>query len=128
MAKLLTDVPGSSEAFVMSAVTYSNESKATVLHVPKQIMEDHGAVSQQCVKAMAQGVRALSGSSMALAITGIAGPGGGTENKAVGTVWFALADEHGCRTTLKSFPNLGRESLRSWAAHYALDMVRRSLA
>ncbi len=128
VAKLLTDVPGASEVFLLSAVTYSNESKSVMLNVPSEIIEKHGAVSQQCVKAMAQGVRARANSSIAVAVTGIAGPGGGTENKPIGTVWFAMADEHTCKTTLKSFPNLGRDSLRAWASYYALDLIRRSIA
>ncbi len=128
VAKLITDVPGASEVFSMSAVTYSNKSKSAMLQVPPKIIDEHGAVSQHTVKAMAQGARAIADSSIAVAITGIAGPGGGTEKKPIGTVWFALADEHTCKTTLKSFPNLGRDSLRSWAAYYALDLVRRAIA
>jgi nicotinamide-nucleotide amidase len=88
----LTEVPGSSSYFLGSAVTYSNEAKSKLLGIEKTLIMDHGAVSEEVVKAMAQGARSLYGSDYALATTGIAGPGGGTKGKPVGTVWIALAD------------------------------------
>jgi nicotinamide-nucleotide amidase len=88
----LTEVPGSSSYFLGSAVTYSNEAKSKLLGIEKTLIMDHGAVSEEVVKAMAQGARSLYGSDYALATTGIAGPGGGTKDKPVGTVWIALAD------------------------------------
>ena len=92
----LTDVPGSSGVFVGSAVVYSNEAKEKFLGVSRSVLESQGAVSGECAEAMAEGALALYGTSVAVAVTGIAGPGGGapdSENpgKSVGTVWFAVA-------------------------------------
>ena len=88
----LTDIAGSSEYLDRALVTYSNAAKISLLSVPAQIIEEHGAVSEETARLMASGVRRLSGTDLGLASTGIAGPGGGTEAKPVGTVYLALGD------------------------------------
>lgn len=95
VAKALTDVAGSSAVFGLGLVTYSNEAKQRLLDVPDTVLEKHGAVSRETVTAMAERLRAISGADHAIAVSGIAGPEGGTEDKPVGTVWFAWARGHG---------------------------------
>ena len=87
----LTELAGSSEWFERGYITYSNEAKTECLGVPAEIIEAHGAVSEPVAKAMAEGARINSGSNVAISITGIAGPTGGSEEKPVGTVWFGWA-------------------------------------
>ncbi|MDY6950782.1 MAG: CinA family protein [Thermodesulfobacteriota bacterium] len=87
----LTNVSGSSDCLEMGVVTYSNQSKITLLGVPKGIIQEHGAVSAACVQAMARGVKELAGTDLGLAVSGIAGPTGGSVDKPVGTVHLALA-------------------------------------
>jgi nicotinamide-nucleotide amidase len=88
----LTDIPGSSAFLERSVVTYSNTAKTVLLGVPADMLADYGAVSEQTARRMAEGVRTLAGTDLGLAITGIAGPAGGTDQKPVGTVYIALAD------------------------------------
>lgn len=88
IAKALTDVPGSSEWFGWGWVTYDNEAKRQLVGVPEAILAAHGAVSEAAVGAMARAGRVLSGAEFSVAVSGIAGPGGGTPGKPVGTVWF----------------------------------------
>ena len=91
----LTNVSGSSDYLEMGVVTYSNQSKIKLLAVPKGIIQEHGAVSEACVRAMAMGVKQLAGTDLGLAVSGIAGPTGGSVDKPVGTVHLALAwDDH----------------------------------
>ncbi len=91
VAAALTAVPGSSAWFELSWVTYSDSAKQSMLGVPQAALEQHGAVSKQVVEAMAVGARVRAGSNLAVAVSGIAGPSGGTEDKPVGTVWIAWA-------------------------------------
>ena len=88
----LTNVPGSSEYYLGGVISYDNRIKAEVLKVPTQVLETVGAVSQECALAMAQGVRGLMSTSLAVSTTGIAGPGGATPGKPVGLVYIALVD------------------------------------
>lgn len=92
IADRLTDVSGSSVYFERGLVTYSNEAKIQLLGVPADILEKHGAVSEETARAMAEGVRKLAGTNLGLSSTGIAGPTGGTKEKPVGTVYIALTD------------------------------------
>jgi nicotinamide-nucleotide amidase len=92
IAKTLTDVPGSSAWFEEGFVTYSNEAKARRLGVPRSVLEREGAVSEATARAMAQGALERTGASLAVAVTGIAGPGGGVPGKPVGTVWFCWVE------------------------------------
>lgn len=118
LAHLITAVPGSSDYYKGSVIAYGNEIKEKLLHVPHTILEQQGAVSEECVKAMASSVRQQSGTDFALATSGIAGPGGGTESKPVGTVWMALAGPDSCQAKLFHFSsdrerNIERASLQA---------------
>lgn len=108
VASALTSVPGSSGVFSLGVVTYSNESKVAVLGVPEDVLEKFGAVSAECVRAMSLGVQGLAGSDASVAVSGIAGPDGGTADKPVGTVWIGVA----CAKSLG-------ESVRKRVAHEA---------
>ncbi|MDH4063506.1 MAG: competence/damage-inducible protein A [Acidobacteriota bacterium] len=124
----LTDVAGSSDYVDRSVVVYSNEAKASVLGVPESVLSAHGAVSEPVARAMADGMLAGSRADVAVAITGIAGPGGGSASKPVGTVWFAVAtaEPRDTRTLCCRFIG-GRELVKAFAAVTALDLVRRRL-
>ncbi|MBG0790678.1 MAG: CinA family protein [Desulfovibrionaceae bacterium] len=103
LASTLTDTPGSSEWFAGSVVAYSNEVKAGLLGVPREVLDEHGAVSEPVVRAMAEGVLKAVGAQVSVAISGIAGPGGGTPEKPVGTVWMAWAWPGGSRARRYDF-------------------------
>jgi len=103
LASTLTDTPGSSEWFAGSVVAYSNEVKARLLGVPSEVLEEHGAVSEPVVLAMAEGVLKAMGAHVSVAISGVAGPGGGTPEKPVGTVWMAWAWPGGTRARRYNF-------------------------
>lgn len=122
-AKLITEVPGSSEYFVGGFVCYSDEVKKKPLGVPSQIIEEHGSVSREAALAMAVMGRRMLGSDICVSITGIAGPGGGTPSKPVGLVYTALAWEDGSMCQEHRFSGL-REAIRERSAKRALNMVR----
>jgi nicotinamide-nucleotide amidase len=122
----LTDVAGSSRYVGASIVAYANEAKTSLLGVPEVLLAEHGAVSEPVARAMAEGVRARTGADLGLGITGIAGPGGGTPEKPVGTVAVALASADG--TSARTFRFFGdRELVKFQASQAALDLVRRHL-
>ena len=126
ISKRLTDVAGSSEYFGEGFVTYSNESKERLLGVPKKTLEEHGAVSGPVARAMAEGARKLAGSDYGLSVTGVAGPGGGTEEKPVGLVFVGVADAGGAsaeRLDLTAWAR-SRNSVRERSANRALDALR----
>ncbi len=127
ISKRITDIPGSSAYFLGSAVTYSNEAKVRMLGVADEILNTCGAVSSECASAMASGIRSVSGSDLGLAVTGIAGPDGGSSEKPVGTVYIALAAPDGCRARRFQFRG-DREEIRVMAAWTALDWLRRYLS
>ncbi len=128
IAKLLTDIPGSSEYFIEGVVAYANESKTRLLGVPAQLITEHGAVSRQVAAAMALGCRAKSSADFALSTTGIAGPTGGTPEKPVGLIYIGLADPHGCRVEeLRLDPTLSRNAIRQHATRIALSMLTKVL-
>jgi nicotinamide-nucleotide amidase len=124
----LTDVPGSSDYVDRSWVVYSNDAKRDLLGVPEAMLAQHGAVSEPVAAALAEGALARAQVQVALAITGIAGPGGGSEAKPVGMVWIAtaLSEPRETRTALCRFLG-GREMVKTFAAVTALDLVRRRL-
>jgi len=126
VAKLLTDLSGASAFLVEGVVTYANASKIARLGVPEALMAEHGAVSEAVARAMAEGARRTSGATWALAVTGIAGPTGGTEDKPVGTVHLAVAGPSGTTHATRRFP-FDRERNRLVAAWSVLDMLRRRL-
>lgn len=126
----LTDVPGSSDVFLGGVIAYSNAIKRAQLGVPEQVLQEQGAVSEATVKAMALGVRSALHAHVGIAVSGVAGPGGGTPDKPVGTVWIAAALPHGdtvaVHTRLLNLP-FDRRRNKVVAAHSALDLVRRLL-
>jgi nicotinamide-nucleotide amidase len=124
-------VPGSSEYFLGGAVTYTNELKTKLLGVPAELLTEHGAVSEEVARAMAEGVCRALGSDYGIAITGVAGPGGGSAAKPVGTVHLAVAGPGaaGDRETSHRkirFPG-DRERVRQHSSQLALEMLRRRL-
>lgn len=128
VAHRLTNVPGASRVFWGGWITYDNTAKEQELGVPRAILESAGAVSEDCARAMAEGARARAGATHALAITGIAGPSGGTPEKPVGTVYIALAVE-GSATRVRRFVNAwDRETFKYVTSQQALDLLRRALA
>ncbi len=131
IAKALTDIPGSSAAFHYGVVSYSNGAKESVLGVSAESLEAHGAVSEAVVTQMAEGALALSGADIAVAVSGIAGPGGGSEAKPVGTVWFAWAVRNGARvdvTTAMHCFDGDRELVRELTVVHALEGVRNRIS
>ncbi len=123
IAKTITDVPGSSDVFMGSVVAYANGVKISQLGVSETLITDHGAVSQEVASAMAAGARSRLGATIGISTTGIAGPGGGTESKPVGTVWFGFADEKGS-TSFTHLISGDRPRIRSWASLIALENLR----
>jgi len=115
----LTELAGSSEWFERGYITYSNEAKTECLDVPAEFIESHGAVSEPVAKAMAEGARINSGSDVAISITGIAGPSGGTAEKPVGTVCFGWATENQTLTKTMHFDG-HRQAVRQQATEFAL--------
>lgn len=122
-----TEVAGSSGWFVGGVVAYANEVKESALGVPSQLLAAHGAVSAEVACAMAAGARKRLGSTWAVSVTGVAGPGGGSVEKPVGTVWFAVAGPSGVTPTLLRASRPDRASIRSQSVAFALDLLRRSL-
>ncbi|MCL2059624.1 MAG: nicotinamide-nucleotide amidohydrolase family protein [Oscillospiraceae bacterium] len=125
MASRITDVPGSSEAFVSSAVTYSNESKMALLGVRAETLCSFGAVSAETAREMAEGARRVFGSDIAVSATGIAGPGGGSPEKPAGLVYLALSCAGGTYTKELRL-NGPRARVRNIACLNAFDMIRRA--
>ncbi|CAM2066945.1 CinA-like protein [Sulfidibacter corallicola] len=127
VAASLVEVPGSSAYFHRGYVTYTNASKVDMIGVPNALIESHGAVSLEVAREMALGAQKHAGTSHAVAISGIAGPDGGTDSKPVGTVAFALAHPQGHHACVMALPNWGRAKIRLGATTIALDMLRRHL-
>lgn len=125
VGSLLTDVPGASEVFLGGIVAYANEVKEALLGVPAEVIRRCGAVSAECAGAMARGAAARLGAKVAVSVTGIAGPSGGTPGKPVGTVFFGLAREGEVWTVRRKYGG-ERAEIRLRAAHQALDLVRRA--
>lgn len=115
----LTELAGSSEWFERGYITYSNEAKTECLDVPVELIESHGAVSEPVAKAMAEGARINSGSNVAISITGVAGPSGGSAEKPVGTVCFGWATENQAHTKTMKFVG-DRQMIRQQATEFAL--------
>jgi nicotinamide-nucleotide amidase len=123
LGKLITDIPGSSDYFTEGWITYSNKAKTEQLGVPAQLIEKYGAVSEEVALAMAQAARQKAGADFSIAITGIAGPSGGSEQKPVGLVFISICDGQNCRTQRFLFSQT-REMVRLRAALSALNMLR----
>ena len=127
VAKAITDVAGSSRVFGYGIVSYSNGAKESMIGVQNQTLEDHGAVSSEVVEEMAKGTLRLSGADIAVAVSGVAGPDGGTKEKPVGMVWFGWAVRDGANalvdTRCEQFTG-DRELVREASVAYALQGVR----
>jgi len=126
IAGMITGHPGSSGHFLGGIVAYDNAVKQNLLNVPAEILEAHGAVSQPVVEAMAEGARKALHTDYAIATSGVAGPGGGTEAKPVGTIWIAVAGPDGVKSRLL---NAGKDRKRNvtYTMHQALESLRRTL-
>jgi nicotinamide-nucleotide amidase len=127
LANRITNVPGASEVFLAGYVTYSNAAKTDLLGVPPKLIAEHGAVSEQVARAMAEGARRRAGGTHALATTGIAGPAGGTPEKPVGTVFVALATAADQTRVLRERFPADRITFKQLATQTGLEMLRRSL-
>lgn len=128
IAAALTAIPGASSVFSRGHTTYSNQAKQELLGVPRNLLEQHGAVSEEVVGAMAQGAAQQSGANLSLATSGIAGPGGGSESKPVGLVTFGVVYGGNLWTGQRVWsPHSGRESIRIWATSHALACGIRAL-
>lgn len=123
---LLTSVAGASDWFAGGVIAYSNRLKVDLLNVPEAVIESSGAVSRRTAAAMAAGIMELAGADLALAVTGIAGPGGGTRDKPVGTVCMALCGEDGCRTWEELFTG-DREEIRAGATSFIIGELHHYL-
>jgi nicotinamide-nucleotide amidase len=126
LANRLTNVAGASKVFVAGYITYANEAKIDILHVAPESIEKHGAVSEEVARAMAEGARHRARSTYALATTGIAGPGGGSEEKRVGTVYIALASPNETHVKKMFYPS-DRETFKDLVAQAAFDLLRRKI-
>lgn len=125
VSALLTDIPGSSDYFVGSVVSYANSAKRDLLDVSEETLRLHGAVSEEAAREMARGARARFGADLAVAVTGIAGPDGGTPEKPVGRVFFAVADRNGGGIAKRRDFIGDRPAVRRNASLFALELVRR---
>lgn len=126
ISALFTSVPGASEYYLGSVTSYANEIKINVLDVPAEIIAEHGAVSSECVAAMAEGVRRLTGSDYSVATSGIAGPGGGSADKPVGLVWIGVSSDKGTETFSMVFRNDRKRNIERFASS-ALNILREKL-
>jgi nicotinamide-nucleotide amidase len=126
IAHKITNVPGSSRYFERAIVAYSNQSKINQLHVPKELIEKHGAVSKEVAEAMALGIRQNAGTDIGISTTGIAGPTGGTGEKPVGLVWIGYSDANETIAQKFNFGD-GRLRVKERASQTAIDLVRRKI-
>ncbi len=124
LASMLTSAAGASAFFERGGVTYANSAKMGWLGVPQEILEQHGAVSEECARAMATGLKQTSATDVALAITGVAGPDGGSPEKPVGTVYIALAGKEGTHVKRYQFSG-SRDQIQKMSAYMALEWIRR---
>lgn len=128
VAAAITSVPGSSAVFNGGIVAYSNDVKQNVLGVPEDILSRYGAVSEQTVRCMVEGVARLTKSDCAVAVSGIAGPGGGTKDKPVGTVWIAVSVRRSIVTKLLQLEDKGREENIRLSAVEILSLLSEKLS
>jgi nicotinamide-nucleotide amidase len=124
IASRITDVPGASDYYLQGYVTYSNGAKVSLLGVPESLLAEHGSVSEPVARAMAEGCRAASGADCAVAVTGVAGPTGGTEDKPVGLVYIAVADAAGTAVARQVWPGT-RSQFKMRVSQFTLNLVRK---
>lgn len=122
----ITNVPGASAVFLAGLITYSNDAKQQFLGVRTETLAAYGAVSEETAKEMAEGARLKTGADFAISVTGIAGPGGGTPEKPVGTVWIGIASASGA-SAQRRFNAFDRETFKSVTSQHALDLLRRKI-
>lgn len=128
IAKLITDVPGSSDVFLGGIVSYANEVKMSPLGVRAETLKAHGAVSEETALEMADGARRVCGADIAVSTTGIAGPGGGTPEKPVGTVYIAISYGDRCEARLLRHPeDAGRDAIREKTAETVLELITKTI-
>lgn len=127
IAAALTDVPGASAAFYGGYITYANAAKSKMIQVQPRLIRDYGAVSNQVARAMADGARNTARADFAVAVTGIAGPDGGTEKKPVGLVYIAVSSELATVVIEHRFGDIGRDAIRKATVEAALDLVMQVL-
>lgn len=123
IASALTDIPGASAAVYGGYVTYANTAKSRMIHVQARLIRDYGAVSNQVARAMADGARNTARADYAVAVTGIAGPDGGSDKKPVGLVYVAVSSELATVVIEHRFGDLGRDEIRKASVRAALDLV-----
>ena len=123
VASALTDIPGASAAVYGGYVTYANTAKSRMIHVQARLIRDYGAVSNQVARAMADGARNTARADYAVAVTGIAGPDGGSDKKPVGLVYVAVSSELATVVIEHRFGDLGRDEIRKASVRAALDLV-----
>ncbi len=123
VAAALTDIPGASAALYGGYITYANTAKSKMIHVQSRLIRDYGAVSNQVARAMADGARNTANVDFAVAVTGIAGPDGGSEKKPVGLVYVAVSSELATVVIEHRFGDLGRDGIRKATVEAALDLV-----
>jgi len=126
LSERITSISGSSRYFLGGAIAYHKDLKSWLAGVPPLLIETHGAVSREVAAAMAEGIRHDCNATIGVAITGVAGPTGGTDEKPVGLVYHALHDGQDTEVVERKFPG-DRQQIRQWAAQQALDMIRRHL-
>jgi nicotinamide-nucleotide amidase len=124
----LTAIPGSSDVVMAGLITYSNAAKSALAGVPPDLILKHGAVSEAVARAMADGGRQRLGVSLCVSVTGVAGPGGGSAAKPVGTVWFAVAGPGGVEADFRQFGDIGRQAVRRAATRIALELLAKAAA
>ena len=127
VAAELTSVPGASEVYLGGYVTYTNEAKHTLVGVVSKTLETHGAVSEKTAIEMASGCKTHLNCDIAISVTGVAGPGGGSDKTPVGTVWFGLSDGDKTTAVLRHFGALTRDEIRSAAVRQSIELISDAL-
>jgi PncC family amidohydrolase len=127
LSSTITSVSGSSKIFTIGLVTYSNESKTSILKVPKKIIQKHGAVSIQCCLSMVNNLSKISKSKVCVSITGIAGPSGGTKQKPVGLVYIGVKNGKKVIVSKSQFKNKGRSSIQKSAVKKSLELLLKTI-
>ena len=127
LSSSITSVNGASKVFTMGLVTYSNQAKISILKVPKQIIQKHGAVSIQCCLSMVNNLSKISKNKVCVSITGIAGPKGGTKQKPVGLVYIGVKNQKKIIVSKNQFKNKGRSAIQKATVKKALNLILRQL-
>ena len=127
LSNAITSVSGASKVFTMGLVTYSNESKTSILKVPKKIIQKHGAVSIQCCLSMVNNLSKISKSKVCVSITGIAGPKGGNKQKPVGLVYIGVKNGKKIVVSKNQFKNKGRSAIQKAAVNKSIDLILNQL-